>query len=61
MKWLVAHAPPRYAGDASGGSVWSLGAPGDDEPLLGVITLENLGLMLNPFTRGLQPIRLVNA
>jgi predicted aspartyl protease len=38
-----------------------LGAPGDDEPLLGVITLENLGLMLNPFTRELQPIRLVNA
>ncbi len=59
--WLVAHARPRYAGDASGGSGWSLGAPSDDEPLLGVITLENLGLMLNPFTRELQPIRLVNA
>src|SRR5437660_479846 len=30
-----------------------LGAPGD-EALLGVITLEILGLMLNPFTRTLQ-------
>ncbi|MBI3536425.1 MAG: aspartyl protease family protein [Chloroflexi bacterium] len=37
-----------------------LGQPGD-EPLLGVITLENLGLMLNPFTRQLQPMRMMLA
>lgn len=32
-----------------------LGEPGDDA-LLGVITLENLGLTLNPFNRTLQPM-----
>ena len=32
-----------------------LGEPGD-EPLLGVITLENLGLVLDPFKRTLQPM-----
>ncbi|MGQ0571569.1 MAG: retroviral-like aspartic protease family protein [Armatimonadota bacterium] len=34
-----------------------LGEPGD-EALLGVVTLENLGLVLNPFSRQLQPMRL---
>jgi clan AA aspartic protease len=29
----------------------------DDLPLLGVVTLENLGLMLNPLKRQLVPIR----
>ena len=29
----------------------------DDQPLLGVITLEILGLTLNPFNRTLQPMR----
>ena len=33
-----------------------LGEPGD-EGLLGVVTLEILGLVLNPFTRSLQPMR----
>jgi predicted aspartyl protease len=33
----------------------------DDEALLGVVTLENLGLVLNPFNRTLQPLRLLNA
>ena len=33
-----------------------LGEAGD-EPLLGVVTLEILGLVLNPFTRQLQPMR----
>jgi predicted aspartyl protease len=33
-----------------------LGAPGD-EGLLGVVTLEILGLVFNPFTRTLQPMR----
>ena len=35
-----------------------LGEAGD-EALLGVITLENLGLILNPFSRILQPMRLL--
>jgi len=34
-----------------------LGEPGD-EALLGVVTLEVWGLMLNPFTRELQPMRM---
>ncbi|HEY4232027.1 MAG TPA: aspartyl protease family protein [Lacipirellulaceae bacterium] len=34
-----------------------LGAPGD-EPLLGVITLEILGLVLDPFQRTLQAMKL---
>ena len=29
----------------------------DDLPLLGIVTLENLGLMLNPLKRQLVPIR----
>ena len=33
-----------------------LGEPGD-EGLLGVVTLEELGLVLNPFSRTLQPMR----
>ncbi len=33
-----------------------LGEPGD-VALLGVVTLENLGLVLNPFDRTLQPMR----
>ena len=33
-----------------------LGEPGDDA-LLGTITLESLGLVLNPFDRTLRPIR----
>ena len=37
-----------------------LGEPGD-QALLGVITLENLGLVLNPFTRTLQPMRMMLA
>jgi aspartyl protease family protein len=37
-----------------------LGEPGD-EPLLGTITLENLGLVLNPFNRTLQPMRMILA
>ena len=37
-----------------------LGEPGD-EALLGVVTLEILGLMLNPFTRQLRPMRMLLA
>ena len=36
-----------------------LGEPGDDQALLGVVTLENMGLVLNPFSRTLQPMRLI--
>ncbi|MBM4352054.1 MAG: aspartyl protease, partial [Deltaproteobacteria bacterium] len=35
-----------------------LGQPGD-EPLLGAVTLEVLGLVLNPFQRKLQPMRML--
>lgn len=35
-----------------------LGEPGD-EPLLGAVTLEILGLVLNPFTRTLHPMRML--
>jgi len=34
---------------------------GNDEALLGVLTLESLGLALNPFTRKLYPMRLMLA
>ena len=37
-----------------------LGEPGD-AALLGVVTLENLGLVFNPFTRTLHPMRLLLA
>ncbi len=34
-----------------------LGDPGDAEPLLGVVTLEILGLVFDPFRRVLHPMR----
>ena len=34
-----------------------LGEPGDAEPLLGVVTLEILGLVFDPFRRKLYPMR----
>lgn len=37
-----------------------LGKPGD-EPLLGVVTLEILGLILHPFKRTLEPMRMLLA
>lgn len=37
-----------------------LGEPGD-EALLGAVTLEILGVVLNPFTRELQPMRMLLA
>ena len=33
----------------------------DDSPLLGVITLENMGLMVDPFSRKLRPMKLMLA
>lgn len=46
-------------GKADAHSPVILGEPGDDEPLLGAVTLETLGLMLDPFSRRLRPMRLV--
>jgi clan AA aspartic protease len=46
--------------EGEGHSPVILGEPGDDA-LLGIITLENLGLILNPFTRTLQPMRMILA
>ena len=37
-----------------------MGEPGD-EPFLGVVTLEILGLVFNPFSRTLQPMRMILA
>ena len=36
-----------------------LGEPTDDQALLGVVTLESMGLVLNPFSRTLHPMRLL--
>lgn len=36
-----------------------LGEPGDEDALLGVVTLEILGLVFNPFNRTLQPMRML--
>ena len=36
-----------------------LGEPEDPEPLLGVVTLENLGLVFDPFRRTLHPMRML--
>ncbi len=36
-----------------------LGEEGDDQAPLDVVTLEELGLVLNPFSRTLQPMRLI--
>lgn len=33
----------------------------DDAPLIGVVTLENMGLMVDPFKRKLRPMRLMLA
>lgn len=42
--------------DRIGSTPVLLGDAGD-EPLLGVITLENLGLILNPYKRTLKPMQ----
>ena len=36
-----------------------IGEEGDDQALLGAVTLENMGLVLNPFSRTLHPMRLL--
>jgi clan AA aspartic protease len=46
-----------YRGD--GGAAPVIFGEEGDQPLLGVTTLESLGLILNPFHRELQPMKLV--
>lgn len=46
--------------DQEGHTPVILGEPGD-EALLGTVTLEEFGLVLNPFSRTLQPMRMVLA
>ena len=46
------------AADISSTSPVVLGGP-QDAPLLGMVTLETLGLMLNPLTRELLPMKLM--
>jgi predicted aspartyl protease len=36
-----------------------LGEPGDDQPLLGIVALEELGLQLNPLNRELEPMNIL--
>lgn len=45
--------------DAEGHTPVVLGEPGDPEALLGVVTLENLGLVFDPFRRALHPMRML--
>ncbi|BCX04537.1 MAG: hypothetical protein KatS3mg053_2475 [Candidatus Roseilinea sp.] len=52
---LISEAHIALAGQ-DGTSPVILGEPGD-EALLGAVTLEVLGLVLNPFNRSLQPMR----
>lgn len=55
----------RQVGDAyfeyqgEGGSAPVIFGEKGDEPLLGVTTLESLGLVLNPFKRELYPMRIL--
>lgn len=55
----------RQVGDAyfeyqgEGGSAPVIFGEAGDEPLLGVTTLESLGLVLNPFRRELHPMRMM--
>jgi len=51
----VSHCMFTYAGIRAPSPV-VLGLPGD-EALLGSLTLENMGLVLDPFNRTLRPIR----
>ena len=52
----VSHAMFTYEGIHAPSPV-VLGEPGDDA-LLGTVTLESMGLVLNPFARTLRPMRM---
>ncbi len=56
IRRAVGHCLFDYAGIVAPSPV-VLGEPGD-AALLGTITLENLGLVLNPFERTLRPMRM---
>ena len=45
--------------DGEGGTAPVIFGEKGDEPLLGAITLEALGLVLNPFNREIKPMRLM--
>ena len=45
--------------ERAGHSPVILGDPDDPEALLGVVTLENLGLVFDPFHRTLHPMRML--
>lgn len=57
----------RRVGDAyfelngEGGAALVIYGEEGDNPLLGATTLESLGLVLNPFTRELYPMRILMA
>ncbi len=59
VKRKVGDAYFEYKGD--GGSAPVIFGEKHDEPLLGATTLESIGLVLNPFTRELYPMRLLLA
>ena len=57
LKRRVCSAYFEYEGD--GGPAPVVYGEEGDEPLLGATTLESLGLVLNPFTRTLHPMRML--
>ena len=59
MKRRVCSAYFEFEGE--GGPAPGVYGEEGDEPLLGATTLESLGLVLNPFSRTLHPIRLLMA
>lgn len=59
LKRKVCSAYFEYEGD--GGPAPVVYGEEEDEPLLGATTLESLGLVLNPFTRTLHPMRMLMA
>ena len=59
LKRKVCSAYFEYGGE--GGPAPVVYGEEGDEPLLGATTLESLGLILNPFTRTLHPMRMLMA
>ena len=59
LKRKVCSAYFEYGGE--GGPAPVVYGEEGDEPLLGATTLESLGLVLNPFTRTLHPMRMLMA
>ena len=59
VKRKLSHAMVEINGDKAPSTV-VIGEK-DDSPLIGVVTLENMGLMVDPFKRKLRPMRLMLA